>query len=102
MSPDPVRAVYDDLAATYDLIYPDWAASSRAQAAALDLLLRPAIGRSGRRVLDCAAGIGRRRDRRADGDGERHPARRGTRRQPARLRPDSCRAARSMPPSSTD
>jgi glycine/sarcosine N-methyltransferase len=39
MSDISVQAFYDDLAATYDQIYPDWAASVARQGAALDALL---------------------------------------------------------------
>ncbi|WNV85897.1 class I SAM-dependent methyltransferase [Umezawaea sp. Da 62-37] len=44
---------YDDLAATYDLVYADWDAGIARQAAALTPLIPP-----GSRVLDCACGIG--------------------------------------------
>ncbi|HEX6341741.1 class I SAM-dependent methyltransferase [Umezawaea sp.] len=49
---DP-RRFYDDLAATYHLVFGDWDASVARQAAALAPLLAP-----GSRVLDCACGIG--------------------------------------------
>lgn len=46
------RGFYDDLAATYDLMYADWDASMVRQAKALDWFLPPG------KVLDCACGIG--------------------------------------------
>jgi SAM-dependent methyltransferase len=49
-----VARFYDELAADYHLIYPDWDASLRRQGAALTRL----IGRTGADVLDCACGIG--------------------------------------------
>jgi glycine/sarcosine N-methyltransferase len=36
---DDVRRAYDDLAADYDRIYPDWRASSRRQGKALHAVL---------------------------------------------------------------
>lgn len=54
---DP-RAFYDDLADDYHLVYGDWAASIRRQAAALDRLIREALGDGPKRVLDCTCGIG--------------------------------------------
>jgi glycine/sarcosine N-methyltransferase len=64
--PRAVGASYDDLAADYERIFPDWRESSRRQGAALDRLIAgelsaPSSGQPGlgaRRVLDCAAGIG--------------------------------------------
>ena len=55
-----LRASYDDLAADYERIFPDWRESSRRQGAALDALISAEFpDRPGpRRVLDCAAGIG--------------------------------------------
>jgi SAM-dependent methyltransferase len=57
-----LRASYDDLAADYERIFPDWPASSRRQGAALDRLiaaeLSDRLGPAPRRILDCAAGIG--------------------------------------------
>ena len=53
-----VQASYDDLAADYDRIFPDWRESSRRQGAALDRLVTADLGPGPRRVLDCAAGIG--------------------------------------------
>jgi glycine/sarcosine N-methyltransferase len=56
---DAVRRAYDDLAADYDRIYPDWRASSGRQANALDAVVAAELGTTDRlRVLDCAAGIG--------------------------------------------
>ncbi len=55
-----LQASYDDLAADYERIFPDWRESSRRQGAALDALISAELpDRPGpRRVLDCAAGIG--------------------------------------------
>jgi glycine/sarcosine N-methyltransferase len=57
-----LRASYDDLAADYERIFPDWQESSRRQGAALDRLISAELprraGTAPRRVLDCAAGIG--------------------------------------------
>ncbi len=53
-----LQASYDDLAADYDRIFPDWRESSRRQGAALDRLVTSELGPGSRRVLDCAAGIG--------------------------------------------
>jgi SAM-dependent methyltransferase len=55
---DSTRAFYDDLAADYHLIFPDWDASMARQGAALDRLITEALGVGGHRVLDCACGIG--------------------------------------------
>jgi glycine/sarcosine N-methyltransferase len=49
---------YDDLAGSYDRIYPDWEASIRRQGAALDGLVGGALGPGRRVILDCAVGIG--------------------------------------------
>ena len=57
-SSDRAREFYDDLAATYDQIYPDWEASVTRQAAALDTLIRSRLGHGPIRCLDCACGIG--------------------------------------------
>lgn len=51
-------AFYDDLAATYHRLYPDWDVAVREQAAALDRVLRHLLGAGPQRVLDCAVGIG--------------------------------------------
>ena len=58
MADDPARAFYDDLAADYDLLFPDWDAAIRRQAEALDAVLAQHLGDSRRLVLDCASGIG--------------------------------------------
>jgi glycine/sarcosine N-methyltransferase len=56
---DAVRRAYDDLAADYERIYPDWRASSRRQGQALHRVLAAELAtRHPLRVLDCAAGIG--------------------------------------------
>ncbi len=52
------RAFYDELAYTYDLIYADWNASSRRQAAVLQRMLQAPPASRQRRLLDCACGIG--------------------------------------------
>lgn len=49
---------YDDLAATYHQIFPDWEASSRRQGDALHALVTGVLGPGRRGVLDCAVGIG--------------------------------------------
>ena len=53
-----VQASYDDLAADYDRMFPDWRESSRRQGAALDRLITAELGPGPVTVLDCAAGIG--------------------------------------------
>ena len=57
---DTVRGFYDDLAASYHLMFEDWEASMARQAAALAPLLERECGCSARsaRILDCACGIG--------------------------------------------
>ncbi|MBB3101226.1 SAM-dependent methyltransferase [Actinoplanes campanulatus] len=55
---DSTRDFYDELAATYDLIYADWAGSMARQAEALDGVIRRAVGTGPVRALDCACGIG--------------------------------------------
>jgi glycine/sarcosine N-methyltransferase len=52
------RAFYDDLAATYDLIYRDWDASITRQGQSLDALLTAFGVAASDPVLDCACGIG--------------------------------------------
>jgi glycine/sarcosine N-methyltransferase len=47
---------YDDLAATYDRLYPDWAAAVRTQGSALHRLLVEELGEGPHRVHDAAAG----------------------------------------------
>lgn len=63
---DPVRHFYDDLAADYDLIYPDWNAEIERQGGAIHTIIRDRLsdrmgdqlGGSALDVLDCACGIG--------------------------------------------
>ncbi|BEL03863.1 hypothetical protein Q0Z83_020540 [Actinoplanes sichuanensis] len=52
------RAFYDDLAATYDLIYGDWEGAIARQSKALERVIRRTRGAGPLRVLDCACGIG--------------------------------------------
>lgn len=52
-----VKAFYDQLASDYHLIYGDWDRAVKLQGAALDALIRSALGARAR-VLDCACGIG--------------------------------------------
>lgn len=52
------RDFYDDLAATYDLIYRDWEGSIARQAEALDRVIRQVVGPGPVRALDCSCGIG--------------------------------------------
>jgi SAM-dependent methyltransferase len=49
---------YDQLAPLYHLIYPDWEASIRRQATALDSVIREFWGKDHRTILDVACGIG--------------------------------------------
>jgi SAM-dependent methyltransferase len=53
-----VEAFYDELAPFYHLLFPDWEASSRRQAAALDALIRERFGEARLDILDVACGIG--------------------------------------------
>ena len=55
-----VESFYDDLADDYHLVYVDWQAAVRRQAAVLDRLLRAELGAGAwpLAVLDCACGIG--------------------------------------------
>ena len=56
---DQVQSFYDELAGSYHLIFEDWEASIRRQAAALDGILQRVCGPPSQvRVLDCACGIG--------------------------------------------
>jgi glycine/sarcosine N-methyltransferase len=55
---DGVRTFYDELTADYHLLFADWHASMERQSAALDYLIRGALGTGRQRVLDCACGIG--------------------------------------------
>jgi SAM-dependent methyltransferase len=52
------ESFYDALAPYYTLLYPDWEASCKAQAAALDRIIRVYIGDHVRSLLDAACGIG--------------------------------------------
>jgi glycine/sarcosine N-methyltransferase len=54
----PPAAFYDDLAASYDRIYPDWEASSRQQGDTLHAVIAAQRGPGPHRILDCAVGIG--------------------------------------------
>ncbi|MFI5527645.1 class I SAM-dependent methyltransferase [Kitasatospora sp. NPDC051853] len=54
----PVARFYDRLAADYHLIYGDWESALARQGAALDAVIRSALGPSPATVLDCACGIG--------------------------------------------
>jgi SAM-dependent methyltransferase len=58
MSEFSVRDFYDELAADYHLIFPDWDASMARQARALDGLIRLRLGVGPHMVLDCSCGIG--------------------------------------------
>lgn len=49
---------YDDLAPFYHLVYDDWPASVKRQAAALDSIIRSALGAMPHRIRDVACGIG--------------------------------------------
>jgi 2-polyprenyl-3-methyl-5-hydroxy-6-metoxy-1,4-benzoquinol methylase len=51
-------AFYDELAPFYHLLFPDWEASIRRQAAALDALIRERFGEARLDILDAACGIG--------------------------------------------
>jgi SAM-dependent methyltransferase len=55
---DNVRTFYDELAASYHLIYADWDASVRRQGQALDRIVREALGDGSWSILDAACGIG--------------------------------------------
>jgi SAM-dependent methyltransferase len=52
------EAFYDQLAPFYHLIFPDWEASARRQADALDSILRKHWGAGRLSILDAACGIG--------------------------------------------
>ncbi|MFJ8622388.1 class I SAM-dependent methyltransferase [Kitasatospora sp. NPDC093550] len=62
MSSSPVARFYDDFAAGYHLLYPDWESSVARQGAALDALVRDRLadrlGSRAAEVLDCSCGIG--------------------------------------------
>jgi SAM-dependent methyltransferase len=53
-----LESFYDQLAADYPLIYQDWEASLKRQAAQLDTVLRGQAGEPAQTVLDAACGIG--------------------------------------------
>ena len=53
-----VERFYDELAPFYHLIFPDWEASIRRQAEALDRVIRERLGDGRLSVLDVACGIG--------------------------------------------
>ena len=53
-----VERFYDELAPFYHLIFPDWEASIRRQAEALDGVIRERLGDSRLSILDVACGIG--------------------------------------------
>jgi glycine/sarcosine N-methyltransferase len=55
---EAVRQCYDELAASYHLVYADWNASILRQAAAIDAILTRKLNRKNLRILDCACGIG--------------------------------------------
>ena len=52
------RDFYDEIADDYRLVYPDWAASVRRQAGALDGVIQAELGAGRQRILDCTCGIG--------------------------------------------
>ncbi|MFK8845726.1 class I SAM-dependent methyltransferase [Streptomyces sp. Ac-502] len=58
MPDPPLERFFDQLAPTYDLLYPDWTTAVSQQGRALDGHLRAALGDRAHRVLDCACGIG--------------------------------------------
>lgn len=55
---DETTRFYDWLAGRYNAVYADWEGSVRRQAAALDGVIRAALGAGPHRVLDCTCGIG--------------------------------------------
>src|SRR5262250_1837426 len=50
--------MYDEIAALYHLVYPDWNAAIAQQAAALDAIIRKHVGPPPRSILDVSCGIG--------------------------------------------
>ena len=50
--------MYDEIAALYHLIYPDWNVVIAHQAAALDAIIRQYVGPPPRSILDVSCGIG--------------------------------------------
>ena len=55
---DSVARFYDQLAASYHLIFPDWAQSVHRQGMILARLIGPEVASEARTVLDCSCGIG--------------------------------------------
>jgi len=53
-----VKNVYDKLASNYHLIFEDWDASIKRQAASLEIILRRECSTGALRILDCGCGIG--------------------------------------------
>lgn len=53
-----IENYYNDLTPYYKLIYPDWEASIKRQAAVLDSVIREFFGPAANRILDAACGIG--------------------------------------------
>ena len=53
-----IGAMYDDIADHYHLVYDDWPEAIKRQAAALDGVMRTALGAGPHRVLDVSCGIG--------------------------------------------
>ncbi|MQS17817.1 class I SAM-dependent methyltransferase [Streptomyces kaniharaensis] len=58
MNQSPTGSFYDEFAAGYHLLYPDWEASVARQGTSLDALVRARLGDRPGTVLDCACGIG--------------------------------------------
>jgi glycine/sarcosine N-methyltransferase len=55
---ESVQSFYDNLAASYHLVYADWPGSVRRQGVALDRILRAELGDQSWSVLDASCGIG--------------------------------------------
>src|SRR3954469_12777689 len=53
-----VRRFYDDLAATFHLLYPEWETAIEEQARVLDALIVESLGAGPWVILDAACGIG--------------------------------------------
>src|SRR5258708_14182520 len=53
-----VKSFYDELASNYHLIFEDWEASIKRQAAVLGSILERELSSTKLRILDCACGIG--------------------------------------------
>ncbi|MFH9422296.1 class I SAM-dependent methyltransferase [Streptomyces sp. NPDC017529] len=58
MPDPPLERFFNQLAPTYDLLYPDWSAAVAQQGRALDAYVRAALGDRSHTLLDCACGIG--------------------------------------------